>query len=129
MPSFYSDAATALPPFITVAFIMYEGGEVSVPDDESIASAARLDPNYPNPFNPSTAIAFTLDQAGAVRLEIYDLRGRLVAMLVDEVLPAGRHEVMWDGTDSSGRAMSSGVYLSRFEANGHVAHGRLSLVQ
>jgi flagellar hook assembly protein FlgD len=82
---------------------MYEGGEVGVPDNDSMAGAARL--------------------------EIFDLRGRLVRVLVDEVLSAGRYEVMWDGTDSSGRAMASGVYLSRFEADGHVAQGRLSLVQ
>ncbi len=128
VPSFSSDATSALPAYITVAFIMYEG-QVSVPDDESVASVPRLELNYPNPFNPSTSIVFTLDQAGAARLEIYDLRGRLVTVLVDEVLSAGRHEVMWDGMDSSGRAMSSGVYLSRFEAGGHVAQGRLSLVQ
>ncbi len=128
-PALISQATMALPPFITVAFIMYEGGEVSVPEDEAVASAPRLELNYPNPFNPSTSIAFTLDRAGAARLEIFDLRGRIVTVLVDEVLPAGRHEVMWDGTDSSGRAMSSGVYLSRFEADGHVAQGRLSLVQ
>ena len=102
LPALSSDATTGLPPFITVAFIMYEG-TVGVPEDESMASVPRL--------------------------EIYDLRGRLVTMLVDEVLPAGRHEVEWDGRDDKGRAMSSGVYLSRFEAGGKVAQGRMNLVQ
>jgi flagellar hook assembly protein FlgD len=74
-------------------------------------------------------IHFELQAAGPVRLGVFDLRGRLVATLVDEIVAAGRHEVTWNGRDDSGRELPSGVYLSRLEAGGQVVHGRMTLVR
>ena len=68
----------------------------------------------PNPFNPQTTVAFELARAGRARLGLFDLRGRLVRELVNGDLPAGPHEVRWDGRDEAGReAACSGVYLCR----------------
>ena len=67
--------------------------------------------NYPNPFNSSTTISFTLPEAGDVRLAVYDIRGRLVNRLIDENMDVGTHTVNWDGTDSDGESISSGVYF------------------
>jgi gingipain R len=67
--------------------------------------------NYPNPFNPSTTIAFGLPRAMRVQLVIYDVRGNLVRTLVNEIRQAGRNEAVWNGRDRSGRAAASGVYL------------------
>jgi hypothetical protein len=78
--------------------------------------AFRLVGNHPNPFNPMTKIAFTLPADGAVKLSIYSLDGRRIATLVDEPRTAGEHEVIWDGRDDAGRAVSSGSYLYRLEA-------------
>ena len=83
----------------------------------------HLGPNYPNPFNPHTAIPFTLAAAGAVRLRVYDLRGRLVRTLWDGPLAAGAHRLDWDGRNAAGRPVASGVYLYRLEAGGQV-HSR-----
>jgi flagellar hook assembly protein FlgD len=83
----------------------------------------------PNPFNPTTTIGFTVPAAAPVRLQVFDLRGRLVATLVDEELRAGQHEVIWTGSDASGREVPSGVYLSRLAAGGKVVHGRMALVR
>ena len=69
--------------------------------------------NHPNPFNPSTTIVFSLDRQGPAQLAVFDARGRRVATLVDTTLPAGRHEVRWDGMDTEGRAAASGVYFVR----------------
>jgi len=72
--------------------------------------------NYPNPFNPVTAISYTVPGAGAqVRLAIYDLTGRKVRTLVDEGKAGGDHVVTWRGEDEAGRAVGSGVYFYRLE--------------
>jgi hypothetical protein len=68
--------------------------------------------NVPNPFNPSTVISFTLARGESVNLAIYDLRGRVVRRLVDGgALPAGSHDVAWDGRGDDGRSVAAGVYL------------------
>jgi predicted outer membrane repeat protein len=83
----------------------------------------------PNPFNPRTTIAFRTSAPGHVRLEILDLRGRRIAVLVDRELGAGRHAWVWDGHDGDGRAVPSGVYLPRVVAGGRVATGRMTLAR
>jgi len=70
-----------------------------------------LSQNYPNPFNPSTTIHFDLSKASRVQLNIYDLTGRLVKTLLDEVRPAGSHQVIWNGTDRDGNVVATGVYF------------------
>jgi Tol biopolymer transport system component len=80
--------------------------------------SVRLYQNAPNPFNPSTRIRYELSRAGPARLRVYDVRGRLVATLVDEVLQAGPHSVTWLGRDGSGRVAASGVYFYKLEAEG-----------
>jgi|GEM_PF-1220827 len=77
-------------------------------DALGITNEFRFHPNYPNPFNPTTTLAFELPIPGAVRLEVYDLIGRRVAVLVNENLTAGSHSVSWDA-----RGMSSGIYIAR----------------
>jgi len=67
--------------------------------------------NYPNPFNPSTTIAFNLPEESKVSLIIYDITGREVIKLVDDRLPAGFRKVVWDGKDKTGQTVASGVYL------------------
>ena len=67
-----------------------------------------LEQNYPNPFNPATTIRYTLPSAGRVRLAVYDLLGREVALLTEGVVGAGRHEARLDAS-----AWASGVYLYR----------------
>ncbi len=73
----------------------------------------RLDQNIPNPFNPATDIKYHLPADGSVRLGVYDMKGREVAVLVDQVLLAGDHAAHWNGKDKSGRDAPSGVYFLR----------------
>ncbi|MBK7047556.1 MAG: hypothetical protein IPH48_13830 [bacterium] len=75
----------------------------------------------PNPFNPATRIAFDLAHSGPVRLEVFDVRGRLVRRLVSSALEAGRHEVLWDGRDDQGVGAASGT--PRGAAAGGGGHG------
>ena len=85
--------------------------------------------NFPNPFNPATTIAFNLQQRSTVRLSIYNLKGMLVRTLILETLPEGRHAVVWDGTDNSGRTVGSDVYIYRMITDHTVHANRLLLLK
>ncbi len=99
-----------------------------VSDVPAAASGARLLPNYPNPFNPSTTFAFELRDPAPVRLTVLDARGRVVRRLLDgETRPAGRTEMRWDGRDDAGRALPSGVYRFVLEAAG-LRYGRAAVL-
>jgi flagellar hook assembly protein FlgD len=76
-----------------------------------------LNQNYPNPFNPTTEISFALPKASKVTVAVYNLLGQQVATLLNGELIAGSHEVVWNGTDASGRSVGSGVYFYKITAN------------
>jgi hypothetical protein len=85
-------------------------------DTPELPSALALD-NYPNPFNPNTIVRYALPTPAKVRLDVFDVAGRLVRTLVrDARQPAGVFEVEWDGRDSRGMAAASGVYFFRLAA-------------
>lgn len=86
--------------------------------------------NYPNPFNPSTTIAFSLEAPTTASLEVFDLSGRYVATLLkDEMLGQGPHGHVWNGTDQNGRHLPSGTYFYRFEAGDFLETKRMTLVK
>ena len=99
-------------------------------DETPGAIAFGLHGAAPNPFNPSTTIAFDLPAAAPVSLTIYDASGRLVRKLLNSGPGlAGRNEAVWNGRDDTGRQVSSGVYLYRLETTGHSGRGRMTLVK
>ena len=77
-------------------------------------ATSSLYPNYPNPFNASTQIAYHLATPGSVRLKIYNTLGQPVQTLVDQFQAAGFYQVRWDAHDQRGTALAAGVYLVRF---------------
>jgi len=77
----------------------------------------KLYNNYPNPFNPVTKIAFELPKASHVKLIIYDVVGKEVAQAADADYPVGYSEVTWNGTNSRGALVSSGVYFYRISTD------------
>jgi hypothetical protein len=83
--------------------------------DEVVSLPTLSLDNYPNPFNPNTTIRFNLPTASDVRLTIYDLRGGKVFTTNEHRLPAGEHNVAWNGRNDSGNPVASGVYLCRVE--------------
>ena len=85
--------------------------------------------NYPNPFNPTTRIAFTLPSAMQADLIVFDVLGRQVKTLVSEVRHAGEHYVQWDGTNSAGASVSSGVYFCRLVAGGNEKITKMMLMK
>ncbi len=80
--------------------------------------------NYPNPFNASTLIEFELPEVSWVRLEIFNLLGQSVRILVDQALSPGYKQVNWDGTDQEGNEVASGVYFYRLRAEGKIIEAK-----
>jgi len=83
----------------------------------------------PNPFNPLTTVTFSLDRPQPVRVAVYDLTGRRVAVIVDEVGTTGRHTITWDGRDETGTTMASGAYLVRFRVPGRAESCKIMLMR
>jgi hypothetical protein len=80
---------------------------------EALPTEFTLEQNTPNPFNPSTTIRFSTTLESSVRLTIHNTTGQLIRTLIDSNTEAGAHQIVWDGMDDTGRAVSSGVYLYR----------------
>ncbi len=80
-----------------------------------IPSEYELSQNYPNPFNANTKISFGLPEPGQIQLEIFNITGQKVGTLLDGYFEAGRYDLVWDGTDSNGQIVSSGVYFYRLQ--------------
>jgi hypothetical protein len=92
------------------------GGRGFREDTDQAVFAWRLDQNAPNPFNPVTVLSYAVPEECRVRIAVYDLRGRLVRVIVDDVRPRGEHGAVWDGKNDTGQRVGSGVYFMRMEA-------------
>jgi len=99
--------------------------------DETTGLPARfkLGQNYPNPFNPETEISFVLTEGTEVALKVFDVTGRLVTDLHQGHLAAGRHRAIWNGTDETGRPVSSGIYFARLVAGDFTATRKMLLLR
>jgi hypothetical protein len=100
---------------------------VGSPDANTVWFA--LSQNFPNPFNPSTTIEYSIPAAGRVNLSVYDVSGRLVKTLVDKELSAGPHKLMWDGRNDAGGMVSAGVYFARLNFAGQRQSRKLVLLK
>lgn len=94
---------------------------VTETEDPELPAVNRLYQNYPNPFNPVTTITFSLSKGSFTSLNIYNVEGKLLRVLVNRVMDQGSHRVEWDGKNRSGQLVSSGIYFyklksDRFEA-------------
>jgi plastocyanin len=105
----------------------------SAVDNSPAPAAIQLMPNVPNPFNPSTTITFELpaERAGgtAVSLRVYDLKGRLVRVLMEETVIGNRHSVVWDGRNDLGSVAPSGMYFYRLTAGGRILARTMTLAK
>ena len=85
---------------------------------DAIPTNYALRQNYPNPFNPETMIAFDLPEQAKVTLQVYNLMGQSIKTLVNDKKVAGKHQILWDGTDDKGMAVASGLYFYSIKAVG-----------
>ena len=104
-------------------------GYLSMEDEIGLPGEIALHPNFPNPFNPSTQIAYDLAKDSNVRLEIFDLMGRNVKTLVNGKQIAGRHMATWNATDNFGQPVSAGVYLYRLHTENKVFTRKMILMK
>jgi hypothetical protein len=117
----YADGTSTAP----MAFVS-PAGTSSV----SVLSGTPLDlRSVPNPFRSGTATLFSLDRPGEVGLRVWDASGRLVRTLVEREMQAGHHAIPWNGLDSEGRRVTSGVYFYSLDAGGGTARGRVIRVR
>jgi len=107
-------------------YALGEGIGVFAPE---IPAQLVLGANAPNPFSAQTAISFGLPVNGNVRVNVFDMSGRLVSTLANEEMAAANHTLVWDGTDMNGNTVGAGVYFCRLEAAGQVLTQKMLKVQ
>ncbi len=105
------------------------GSGLVTPSDDLSPVANALLGAHPNPFNPMTKISFALKEPAAVRLDIFGIDGRQLVTLADAPLAAGQHERVWDGCDTRGQALPSGIYFARLTIGKEVFRTKLVLLK
>jgi len=96
---------------------------VEMPGEFSLSAA------YPNPFNPSTTLEYSIPAESHISLVVYDALGRKVAILVDGIMKPGSYTAVWDGRDESGSMLGSGLYIYRFTAGSFTAQGKVMFLR
>jgi hypothetical protein len=107
---------------------------INRPSGDEVAPAVErfnytLGQNFPNPFNPSTSIRYSVAEAGQVKIVVYNTLGQEVRTLVDNQKLAGEYTANWDARDAQGQEVASGIYLYRMEVNGYTASSRMVLMR
>lgn len=110
--------------FVALLNVTGSGTGTSTEVKSEFPSSIALSQNYPNPFNPSTTIGFALPESGDIKLEVFDMTGRLVRTLLNETRVAGYHEVAFDASQ-----LSSGVYTYNLQTGNTVITRKLTLVK
>jgi hypothetical protein len=110
-------------------FYVYTISGVETVSGVPVASRPRIQKSFPNPFNPMTTIEFSVPKSGPVRVGIFDIHGRSVAALVDEAMGPGVYRVRWNGKDTNGADVASGVYYAQIRSRGGSGSGRLALIK
>jgi hypothetical protein len=94
-----------------------------------LPAVTKLGNNYPNPFNPETTINYSLKDNAAIKLEVFDIKGRMIKKLVDGRQNAGVYSVIWNGIDENGHQVSSGIYFYRITAGSYRATKKMILMK
>ncbi len=98
-------------------------------DEVDLPASLSISQNYPNPFNPTTTISFDLPTSGIARLDVLNVLGQVVATLIDAKLDAGHHSAQWNGHNSGGESVSSGVYFYRLSCSGSTVTRKMMIVK
>ena len=124
-------SVTVRPSDETTQWALLAGSQTFVEKEQSrlLPESLTLWPTYPNPFRQQTTIEYTLPKAGAVTVEVYDLLGRRVRVLMDGRQTAGLHRVRWNGRGGGGAPAASGLYIVRVKAAGTTRSRKMTLVR
>nr|MCS5612747.1 T9SS type A sorting domain-containing protein [Candidatus Poribacteria bacterium] len=107
----------------------YVGGASIESDESLIPNKFALFDNYPNPFNPTTQIAVDLPEAAFTELTVWNIMGQKVVTLHSGELNAGRHSISFDGRDTNGKQLTSGMYIYRVKAGKYNAAKKMTLMK
>lgn len=102
---------------------------LSVKDGQNLPKEFELFQNFPNPFNPSTTIHFSLSQNGYANVDIYDVEGKHIRTLYSGYVPEGKHEVQWDGTNGLAQHVGSGIYFYRLKFGDVIVAKKMLLIR
>jgi hypothetical protein len=94
-----------------------------------IPNKFSLKQNFPNPFNPVTTLRYDLPENGHVNITIYDMLGRQVKTLINQIQDAGYRSVIWDATDDYGKPVSAGIYLYQIQAGDFIQTRKMVLLK
>jgi len=135
----YTDTNVPVGSYVYGVKAVYDSGDSEIAETSSIPvsqadavtapQSTMLMGNYPNPFNPSTAITFDIAKTTPVTIDIYNLKGQLVKVFSSDVYPAGRHAVTWNGLDDAGHPVSSGIYFYRMQTEEYTAIRKMLLLK
>ncbi len=103
--------------------------EPEIPNPVYVTSLSNPYPNPMNPFNPAATIQFSMRETGRMELAVYNIRGQLVKKFVDGVQPEGEFQITWDGRDSQGRPLSSGIYFLRMQTDNYQHTSKMMIVK
>jgi len=120
------NAVLAVPPAVDCQTL---GKIAGIDCDGNVIGDYQLINAYPNPFNPATTIGFRVARREKVTIAVFDLLGRRVKTLINEELPAGYHQTVWDGTDENAHGVASGVYHVRLVTPSYNGSSRLVLIR
>ena len=93
----------------------------------NIPQTYKLEPNYPNPFNPVTHIHYQIPENGRVKLTVYNILGKLVKTLVNQYQTSGYYHVSWDAKNEFGEDLTSGIYIYQLESNNFKTYHKMIL--
>ncbi len=117
-------------PFAPVTTIPITGTGAPVANEDPVNPViTALKGNHPNPFNPSTTISFSLKEKGPLTLEIYNILGQKVTTLVNGVMDKGTHNVVWNGKDSKGRSVASGIFFYRMKSGAYTSTKKMIMMK
>lgn len=108
---------------------LYRGNTVAVSDDFYFPAPVNFESLFPNPFNPHITASFTVPKPQNVRVSVYDLTGRQVALLTDRSYGTGTHTTFWLGRNARGQTVASGTYVVRLETAHHVETRKIILAR
>jgi hypothetical protein len=98
-------------------------------DDHFIPGVFSLEQNFPNPFNPETEIKYSTNKTGNIALTIFNVLGEEIIALVSQVQNAGAYKVRWNGRNSAGQALSSGIYFYQLRMDSQVSTKKMMLLK
>lgn len=107
----------------------HQGPPTGIDDEGEGSMPTALRSVYPNPFNPMVTVEFDVVRQQHVEMTIYDLRGKRVRTLVNEVREPGAHRLIWDGRDNGGSRVATGVYFLRFRSDGNTTYRKLVMLK